>query len=47
MNYTVKKHKKLLGFFKIETPKKFRLMNLFVYEVKCMLLNVEMTVKTD
>ena len=38
------KIKKVIGKFKIETPKIFGLMSLFAYEVKCMGLNVEMIV---
>ena len=41
------KNKKLIGKFKIETPKIFGLMNLFVSERRYMHLNMVMIVKLN
>ena len=39
------KNKKVIGKFKIETPKNIGLTDLFVLESKCMFLNMQMIVK--
>ena len=47
MNYLKIKTEKYLVILKMKVLKMFGLMNLFVYEVKCIRLNLEMIIKTN